>query len=310
MTDQVQHNQFILQSRVTLDSLYTPDALASGDTDNQTSATGDSESSSNRLTRFLSSLISRLSGSVFGITGFGIGQLAGIGGARVIFRRENRGESFQRQIDNLRQQPGESPANDEDLEFEYEYEADETGDTSQFSTDEGTPAEGISFPAARAEAEEPEAEAAPAVPAAPPAPATPSYAETSRWQPAADSTASIIASNTHWNGTMRSEGSIRVHGQADGELYSATDLFVAEGAEVDASLYAESVVVAGLVRGKIEARTRLEVLPQGEVTGDVRAPKLVVHEGASISGQLKMDVSDSRSTYSRETKPSSSKNEP
>jgi cytoskeletal protein CcmA (bactofilin family) len=300
MTDQVQHNQFLLKSRVTLDSLYTPGALASGGEDNQTSATGDRDTSSNRLTRFLSRVITRLSGSFFGITRLGFGQLAGIGGAQVIFRRENRGESFQRQISNLRQQPSETPAEDEELDYEYEYEPDDTGDTSRFSTDRGTPSEGISFPATRAKVEEPEAEPVPAAPA-------PTYTDTTRWQPEADSTTSIIAASTHWNGTMRSEGSIRVHGKADGELHSATDLFVAEGAEVDASLYAESVVVAGLVRGKIEARTRLEVLPQGEVTGDVRSPRLVVHEGATISGQLKMEVSDSRSTYSQETKPSSSK---
>src|SRR5690606_35939294 len=133
--------------------------------------------------------------------------------------------------------------------------------------------------------------------ASPPAGAAPQ--ETRQWQapaapaipsaPAADALTSTIAKNAYWNGTLRSEGSLQVHGKADGELHSETDLYVAEGAEVDASLHADSVVVAGLVRGKIEARSRLEIMPQGEVTGDVRSPKLVVHEGATISGQLKME---------------------
>lgn len=227
----------------------------------------------------------------------------------MIFRRENRGESFQRQISNLRQQQSEAPAEDEEQDYERDYEAEESHDTSRFSTDQGTPSEGISFPATRAEAAEASpAEAPPAQPQAPPAqpqapPAAPAYSETTRWQTGGDTTSSIIAANSAWNGTLTSEGSLRVHGKADGELYSATDLFVAEGAEVDASLFADSVVVAGLVRGKIEARSRLEVLPQGEVTGDVRSPKLVVHEGATISGQLKMEDVDPQPTYSRESAP-------
>lgn len=226
----------------------------------------------------------------------------------MIFRRENRGESFQRQISNLRQQPqGDTPPEEEEQQYNYEsYEQEQgsdepTSDTNRFATEQGTPAEGISFPPQRSESYDQAPQETAISP--PPAPAPPQQAhssqETRQWQPpaaqampsapAADSSTSTIAKNAYWNGTLKSEGSIQVHGKADGELHSSTDLFVADGAEVDASIHADSVVVAGLVRGKIEARSRLEVLPQGEVTGDVRSPKLIVHEGATISGQLKME---------------------
>jgi cytoskeletal protein CcmA (bactofilin family) len=225
----------------------------------------------------------------------------------VIFRRENRGESFQRQISNLRQQQqDETPPEEEEQQPDYDHESydydytaeDPTSDTNRFATEQGTPGEGISFPSSRSESYDqyPQETAI----SSPPPPAAPSqgYEDTRQWQaappaapsvPAGDATTSMIAKNAYWNGTLKSEGSLQVHGKADGELHSDTDLYVAEGAEVDASLHADSVVVAGLVRGKIEARSRLEVLPQGEVTGDVRSPKLIVHEGATISGQLKME---------------------
>lgn len=229
----------------------------------------------------------------------------------MIFRRENRGESFQRQISNLRQkQQDEAPEDEEQqyshesYDYDYDYPAEEpTSDTNRFATEQGTPSEGISFPSSRAESYEPSPEETTISSPPPPAPtAAPQqgYDETRQWQAPAqapapspatvgDANTSTISKNAYWNGTLKSEGSLQVHGKADGELHSATDLYVAEGAEVDASLHADSVVVAGLVRGKIEARSRLEVLPQGEVTGDVRSPKLIVHEGATISGQLKME---------------------
>lgn len=221
----------------------------------------------------------------------------------MIFRRQNRGDSFQRQINDLRQQPGDAPVEDE----EQEYRPEESSDTSRFAAEPQSESEGVSFPAARAET----AEAAEVEEVVPDAPAAPpraqSYPATTRWQaPGDDSTVSVIAANSHWNGTLKSQGALQVHGKADGELHSSTDLYVAEGAEVDAELHADSVVVAGLVRGRIEARSRLEVLPEGEVTGDVLAPKLVVHEGATLSGQLKMQAGSAQATYSRESRRSES----
>jgi cytoskeletal protein CcmA (bactofilin family) len=203
----------------------------------------------------------------------------------MIFRRENRGESFQRQISNLRQQPVEQDEEREGRDLEFEYQ--ESGDTSRFSTDQGS-SEGLSFSASRvADAESQSQTAAPA------------YQSQPRWQ-TPDTSTSVIAANSHWNGTLRSEGGLNVLGRADGELHASGDLFVAEGAEVDAELHAESVIVAGLVRGRIIAGSRLEVLPQGQVTGDVKAPKLVVHEGATITGQLRMQGGESTATDSRQ----------
>ena len=218
----------------------------------------------------------------------------------MIFRRGSRDESFQRQIDDLRQKPGESEHDEDDYRYEFDDE-DEPSDTSRYSTERDTQSEGISFPSSRSEASAATADEASqptSPPMAPPAP------ETTRWQAPSDDSTSIIAVNAHWNGTLRTEGPLRVHGKADGELHSTSDLYVAEGAEVDAELHAESVVVAGLVRGRIQARNRLEVLPQGEVTGDVHSPKLVVHEGATLSGQLKMEAADGRNSGTPESRAS------
>lgn len=189
------------------------------------------------------------------------------GGRSVIFRKENRGESFQRQISNLRHQMQSDEEPGEDFDYDQ--------DTSQYPRGQ----ESYNEQHDRQDQASSEAEST----------ATIAARQTS-W-PARDINASVIAANAHWDGTLRSDGSLHVLGHADGELHAAEDLFVAEGAEVDAQLFADNVVVAGTVRGKVEARSRLEVLSQGHVAGDVKAPKLVVHEGARLSGQLKMETS-------------------
>jgi cytoskeletal protein CcmA (bactofilin family) len=206
------------------------------------------------------------------------------GGMLMMFRKDNnpRSDSFQRQVTSLRKQA----QTDDDLGTD-EYRYDEPQDTSQFAT--AAPAQrDEEYAASRTSSEE-------LAQTQSIAQAQPAYRAS--WQ-TSDAATSVVSSNSNWNGILRTEGSINVHGRAEGELHAANDVFVAEGAEVDAHIFADNVVVAGTVRGKVEARGRLELLAQGHVSGDVKAPRLIVHEGAQLSGQLKMESGGTTSTYS------------
>lgn len=106
--------------------------------------------------------------------------------------------------------------------------------------------------------------------------------------PALDANTSIIAHGTAWNGNLESAGSLHIHGRVDGALTARLDIFVAEEAEIDATVTAANVTVAGVVRGSIFCTERFEVLPRGRVSGDVHAPNIVVHEGALMAGEIFM----------------------
>ena len=201
----------------------------------------------------------------------------------MMFRKDPpRSDSFQRQVTSLRKQ-----AQSEDELGTDEFRYDEPQDTSQFSTATPMPRE-EEFASSRITVDDlTQTQAIPQ--------AQSSYRPT--WQ-TSDVATSVVSANSNWNGVLRTEGSINVHGRAEGELHAASDVFVAEGAEVDAHIYADNVVVAGTVRGKVEARSRLELLAQGNVSGDVKAARLIVHEGAQLAGQLKMEQGSSTPTYS------------
>ena len=106
--------------------------------------------------------------------------------------------------------------------------------------------------------------------------------------PAADSLTSVLAHTTTWNGALESSGSLHVHGRVDGSLTAQDDVYVAEEAEVDATITAANVLIAGTVRGTIHCGERFEVLPRGRVAGDIFAPVIVVHEGANVVGEISM----------------------
>jgi cytoskeletal protein CcmA (bactofilin family) len=98
----------------------------------------------------------------------------------------------------------------------------------------------------------------------------------------------VIAADSHWNGTMRSEGSLHVLGQVEGELVAAGEIYIAEGAVVNARISASQITIAGMVTGTVECTDRLEILPSGHVIGDVTSPTLIVQEGATVEGDLSM----------------------
>lgn len=173
----------------------------------------------------------------------------------MVFRKESRHDSFQRQISALRQQ----------------LSADQDGDAG----DDDATAPPLRFTRAPDEQSEEDA----------PAP-MPTEVQT------AGGDTGVIAVGSSWSGMLRSEGSVHIYGTVDGEIDADEDVFVAEGATVDARVSATNVIVAGRLGGSIECRNRLEVWPSGRVTGDISSPSLVVHEGATMDGKVTMRTPD------------------
>jgi cytoskeletal protein CcmA (bactofilin family) len=174
----------------------------------------------------------------------------------MVFRKESRADSFQRQISALRQQLG----TDQD-------------DAEEMVVDDAQPYT-------------PPAEQPPAMARYTPAPVgAPQPHQAPR---VSDSATGVVAANSSWSGTLTSDGSVQIFGKIDGELTAADEIYVAEGATVHARLRARTIIVAGSVDGTIECLGRLEVMPSGFVSGDVTSPTLVVHEGATVDGDLKM----------------------
>ncbi len=187
----------------------------------------------------------------------------------MVFRRDNKVESFQRQISALRQQLGNEDEIDADaLPGEPERYANESSSGaygfSDIAASPPTPAQGSAL-------------------AQPVPPEMPSI-------PAISTNSTVIARDTTWKGEIDSQGTVHVNGRFEGAIRAKETVYVASDADVDASINADSVIVAGLVKGTIRCLARFEVLPAGRVNGDVYAPALIVHEGATINGQFRMSA--------------------
>jgi cytoskeletal protein CcmA (bactofilin family) len=192
----------------------------------------------------------------------------------MVFRKESKVDAFQRQISALRQQLGDSHQSANDEEFE----------DSPAPQNESIPAEseqadsGFNFGGFNAQPVLSETQMAAEVQQAPEVVA-----------PAVTAQTSVVAHDTTWKGDLESDGSVHVHGRVEGSIRAKQDIFIAEEADVDATISATNVVIAGLIQGTIRCSNRFEVLPQGRVSGDINAPTLVIHEGAHVTGQFRME---------------------
>jgi cytoskeletal protein CcmA (bactofilin family) len=99
---------------------------------------------------------------------------------------------------------------------------------------------------------------------------------------------SLIGEHTSFEGTLRTEGPVRLMGTVQGEIESKSMIIVEEKAHVTARLTAQQVTVAGQVDGQIFCDGRVEIRPTGKVTGEINAGALIVQEGAYFDGSSKM----------------------
>jgi cytoskeletal protein CcmA (bactofilin family) len=93
-------------------------------------------------------------------------------------------------------------------------------------------------------------------------------------------------------GDLSGDEDIQVDGTVEGRVDLPNNQFtVGPDGRVRAEIHAKLVVVIGQVDGNIVGAERVEVQATGVIHGDVKAPRLIVHEGAVINGSIEMTKS-------------------
>ena len=101
-------------------------------------------------------------------------------------------------------------------------------------------------------------------------------------------TLSILAPGSSVVGDLVSDGVVKVEGRVEGRV-AGHQVLISKGGRVMGDIEATVAMVAGEVHGNIEAHERLELQPGCAVHGDVTAPRVVIHEGGELNGQLRME---------------------
>lgn len=101
-------------------------------------------------------------------------------------------------------------------------------------------------------------------------------------------TMTLLDKDAQFEGKLTFEGRVQINGKFRGEIFSDGTLVIGEGAEVDAKIEIDTVIIQGKVSGSIDAKRRIEMHSPAVVQGDISSPGLVVSEGAVFEGSCSM----------------------
>ena len=131
-------------------------------------------------------------------------------------------------------------------------------------------------------ANSPETKPAPAVPAS--APAAPAKIDFRASAPKAKPPASILSSDLHVTGNMKTTGDIQVEGTVEGDI-RAHLLTIGESATIKGEVTADDVVINGRIVGRVRG-LKVRLTASARVEGDIIHKTIAIESGAHFEGSV------------------------
>ncbi len=100
----------------------------------------------------------------------------------------------------------------------------------------------------------------------------------------------IIGGSIVIDGEISGDEDLIVRGTVKGKIALRENLVVEESGVVEADIETQNVTVTGQVTGNIVAVERVEITPGGRMVGDLKAPRILIADGAAFKGNIDMDV--------------------
>jgi cytoskeletal protein CcmA (bactofilin family) len=98
----------------------------------------------------------------------------------------------------------------------------------------------------------------------------------------------FLGKGAEFTGKLMFNGSVRIDGDFKGSIFGSGTLVIGEGAEIEADIRVDSVLISGDVRGQIDVKKQIRIYSTGKVTGDLNTPLFSVEEGAFFEGTCHM----------------------
>jgi cytoskeletal protein CcmA (bactofilin family) len=103
-------------------------------------------------------------------------------------------------------------------------------------------------------------------------------------------TSGVIGRGTVVKGTLSGSGDVVVQGQIEGTVSLENQLTVEPEGRVFADVESENLSVHGQMSGDIHVNDRVVIASTARVVGDIKAPRVVIEDGARFKGSIEMDV--------------------
>lgn len=108
----------------------------------------------------------------------------------------------------------------------------------------------------------------------------------------------ILTSEVEIKGTLHFKGELIFDGKIEGEIISEGDLVLGKNSFINGEIRVKTAVIHGTVMGNITVTEKCELKSSSQLTGDLKATRMQIEEGATFVG--KSEVSPNKSGKSIE----------
>ena len=102
--------------------------------------------------------------------------------------------------------------------------------------------------------------------------------------------ACLISNGIQVRGHLSGSGDLVVQGRMEGHIALQAHVTVEEDGTVVADVDTQELTVHGRVSGNTDATERISISNSAIYAGDLRAPRIVLEDGARFRGTIEMDV--------------------
>ena len=111
--------------------------------------------------------------------------------------------------------------------------------------------------------------------------------------------ATTIGESMRIKGEITSSEELFVNGEVEGKLELKHGLTIGPHGKANASIRAKEVIVAGSVKGNVEASERVILRKGANLVGDVKTAGIVIEDGAYFKGGIDIARPDAASATAR-----------
>lgn len=106
----------------------------------------------------------------------------------------------------------------------------------------------------------------------------------------ANAEAGIIGKGIEIKGELKGEEDLVIEGRVEGNIALKKHLIVETSGVIVADVQTENITVRGEMNGNMVAGDKVEISATAKVIGDIKAPRIVIEDGARFRGNIEMEV--------------------
>ena len=99
----------------------------------------------------------------------------------------------------------------------------------------------------------------------------------------------VIGNSIVIDGEITGEEDLTIRGTVKGRVQLSASLFVENSGTVEADIETDNVEISGNVTGNIQASDKVELTADGRMVGDIKAPRILIADGAVFKGNVDME---------------------